>query len=158
LVLHVGWQWNQAEPDNMERPAAAISLAILLICSLPAARGGNAVAADYQTTTVRIFGEEGCKNKDDFSALKRLGDAFQRDLKPVLSSGLMTPEKFDAMYEMSDLNQWLKQHEVNGSCLPLKDGTEVVVDDKNDQMICVRPQGEPSCFWIRGTAIRPDKR
>jgi hypothetical protein len=91
-----------------------------------------------------------------------LGDAFQRDLtfqrdlKPVLSSGLMIPEKFDAMYEMSDLTKWLKQHEANGSCLPLKD--EVVVDDKNDQMICVRPQGEASCFWIRGTAIRPDEQ
>ena len=128
------------------------------MCSLPAAGGGTAAAADGQMKTVRIFGEEGCKNKDDFSALKRLGDAFQRDLKPVLSSGLMTPEKFDAMYEMSDLNRWLKQHEANDSCLPLKDGTEVLVDDKNDQMICVRPQGEASCFWIRGTAMRPDNR
>jgi len=128
----------------MERPAAAIGLAILLICSLPAVLGGNAVAADGQMPTVRIFGEEGCKNKDDLSALKKLGDAFQRDLKPVLSSGLMTPERFDAMYEMSELNQWLKQHEANGSCLPLKDGTEVIVDDKKEQMICVRPQGESS--------------
>jgi hypothetical protein len=84
----------------MERPAAAIGLVILLMCPLPAAGGGTAVAADGQMKTVRIFVEEGCKNKDDFSALKRLGDAFQRDLKPVLSSGLMTPEKFDAMYEM----------------------------------------------------------
>jgi hypothetical protein len=68
----------------MERPAAAIGLVILLMCSLPAAGGGTVAAADGQMKTVRIFGEEGCKNKDDFSALKRLGDAFQRDLKPVL--------------------------------------------------------------------------
>ena len=137
----------------MERPAVAIGLAILF-CLLPLAGGGNTVAADSRTMTVRIFGEEGCKNKDDFSALKRLGDAFQRDLKPVLNSGLMTPEKFDAMYEMSDLNQWLKQHEANGSCLPLKDGTEVVVDERSDQIICARPQGEPSCFWISCAGVR----
>jgi hypothetical protein len=68
----------------MERPAAAIGLVILLMCSLPAAGGGTVAAADGQMKTVRIFGEEGCINKDDFSALKRLGDAFQRDLKPVL--------------------------------------------------------------------------
>jgi hypothetical protein len=49
----------------MERPAAAIGLVILLMCSLPAAGGGTAVSADGQMESVRIFGEEGCENKDD---------------------------------------------------------------------------------------------
>ena len=135
--------------------AAVMNVLFATCCLLLESISHTLVAEDDSMQAARIFGEEGCKDKNDFYTLKKLGDAFQRELKPVLQSGLMTPEKFDAMYEMSDLNQWLKQHEANGSCLSLKDGTEIVIDERSDQVVCVRPQGQHPCFWISNTSIRP---
>ena len=126
-------------------------------CVLLGSKGHNAVAADNFSPAARIFGEEGCKDKNDFYTLKKLGDVFQRELKPVLQSGLMTPEEFDAMYEISDLNQWLKQHEASGGCRSLKDGTEIIIDERSDQIVCVRPSGEQTCFWISNKSIRPQQ-
>jgi hypothetical protein len=138
--------------------AAGMGLAMLVFPCLPLEKVQlNAFAADNWTPTARIYGEEGCKDKNDFNTFRMLGDAFQRELKPVLQSGLMTPEKFDAMYELSDLNQWLKKQEASGNCVALKDRTEVAIDERSDQIICVRPQAESSCFWIRNTAIRPEQ-
>ncbi len=138
--------------------ATAMSVSIFVTCCLQLeSMSHNVVAEEESMQGARIFGEEGCKDKNDFYTLKKLGDTFQRELKPVLQSGLMTPEKFDAMYEMSDLNQWLKQHEASGSCLSLKDGTEVVIDERSDQVVCVRPKEEHPCFWISNTSIRPQQ-
>ena len=138
--------------------AAAMGVAMLATCCLLLeCKDHNAIAADNWMPVARIFGEEGCKDKNDFHTLKELGEEFQRALKPALQSGLMTPEKFDAMYEVSKLNRWLKQHEAVGSCIPLKDGIEIVIDERGDQVVCVRPRGENTCFWISNKSIRPQQ-
>ena len=117
-------------------------------CGMLECRGSNAVAADNLSPAARIFGEEGCKDKNDFYMLKKLGDVFQRELKPVLQSGLMTPEKFDAMYQMSDLNQWLKQHEASDGCRSLKDGTEIIIDERSDQICACDPEENKRAFGL----------
>ena len=138
--------------------AAAMSVSIFATCCLLLERKSHtAVAEDNWMQAARIFGEEGCKDKNDFHTLKELGEEFQRELKPGLQSGLMTPEKFDTMYEVSKLNRWLKQHEASGSCIPLKDGIEIVIDERGDQVVCVRPRGENTCFWISNKSIRPQQ-
>jgi hypothetical protein len=69
----------------------------------------------------------------------------------------------DHMWEIYDNNDivpgqiWLRDKMQKGECVPLVEGTTVLVENlqgsKRTPLSCVRPQGKPSCYWTPDASL-----